>query len=32
MDAAISRQGPIRASEEELPQVAKGHQGNSNGI
>jgi hypothetical protein len=29
MDAAIFRPDPVRASTEELPQVAKAHQGNS---
>jgi hypothetical protein len=29
MDAAILRPSPMRASTEELPRVAKAHQGNS---
>jgi hypothetical protein len=29
MDAAILRPNPMRASTEELPRVAKAHQGNS---
>lgn len=29
MDTAIFRRGPMRASTEELPRIAKAHQGNS---